>query len=523
MYYGFTFLKFGMADIIKDNNKRIAKNTAYLYLRMLLTAFISLYTARVVLKALGVEDFGIYNVVGGVVTFLGFVTASMSSATQRYLAYYLGKQDSIGYNHTFSMLINIYLLFCVIAFLILEIVGPIYIYYYMEIPRERVIAAQIVYQFSLFTFLLTSFTIPYRSSIIAYEKMGVYAFVAIFESVLHLAIVMAILYFSGDHLVLYGGLMLFLTIIITAFIVSYCVKRLSGCKYKRFWDSSYFKELASYAGWNLLGSISGVLNIQGQAIVLNAFFGPVINAAKAIADRINSMISQFSNNFYMAVAPQIIKSYAKGNIEYTRSIVLNSSRYAFFMLFIVSVPIILAMESLLVLWLGGEQVTHDMIVFSQCTIIYMLVNVLEQPITMAVRATGNIKKYQIVVGSITLSFIPFCVLLFIIGAPAYYSVLLLSLIYLVAHVARVFIVCPIINITPVVYVKSVLAPIGVVLFVVVITCLFLKRICIITPMNNLILCSMVTLVGLLAILFLGIRRGERKMILSFLKNRFIRN
>ncbi len=509
-----------MKNSNSDNNKRIAKNTAYLYIRMLLTAFISLYTARVVLQAIGVEDFGIYNVVGGVVTFLGFLTASMSSATQRYLAFYLGKQDYVGFSHTFSMLVNIYLIFCAIAFLILEIVGPIYINFYMEIPRERVLAAQIVYQFSLFTFLLSTFSIPYRSSIVAYEKMGFYAFVAVFESVLHLAIAIGISHFSSDHLVIYGGLMLLLSVIITICVVIYCLNNLSGCQYKKYWDGSYFKELISYAGWNLFGSVTGVMNIQGQAIVLNYFFGPIVNAAKAIADRINSMISQFSNNFYMAVAPQIIKSYAKGDIEYTQKIVLNSSRYSFFMLFIVSVPIFLAMKPLLDLWLGKEQVTYDMVVFSQCTIIYMLVNVLEQPITMAVRATGDIKKYQIIVGSITLSFIPFCILLFIIGVPAYYSILLLSLIYLIAHVARVFIVCPIINITPVGYIKSVLTPIAEVLLVVVISFLFLKRICFITSMSNLILYLVVTLVGLLAILFLGIREGERKMILMFLKNRF---
>ena len=324
-----------MSQEVTQNNKRIAKNTAYLYIRMLFTAFLSLYTARLILKNLGVEDFGIYNVVGGIVTFMGFINATLSSATQRFLTYNLGLNDSLRFRQTFSLLINIYLIFCAIVLVVLEIVGPLYIAFYMTIPPERVTAAQWVFQFSLLSFIFSTVTVPHRSSIIAYEKMGMYAYIGIAEAVLGFAAVIVLPYINYDQLILYGLLMCVIQLGIALVLVYYCKKKLPDCHYQKYWSNIYFKELLSYSGWNLFGSVSSVLILQGQAIVLNHFFGPIINAAKAVADRLNSMISQFSNNFYMATAPQIIKSYAAENIEYMRSLVLNSSRYSFLMLLII--------------------------------------------------------------------------------------------------------------------------------------------------------------------------------------------
>ena len=442
-----------------QNNKRIAKNTAYLYIRLLFTAFISLYSARLILKNLGVEDFGIYNVVAGIVTFMGFLNATLSSATQRFLTYNLGLNDSTKFRQTFSLLINIYLIFCAIVLVILEIVGPIYIGHYMTIPPERVKAAQWVFQFSLLSFLFSTFTVPHRSSIIAYEKMGMYAYIGVAEAVFGLVAVLVLPYFSYDKLVFYASLMCLIQLGIALVLIYYCRYKLPDCRYVKYWSGSYFKELLSYSGWNLFGSISSVLILQGQAIVLNYFFGPIVNAAKAVADRVNSMISQFSNNFYLATAPQIIKSYAAENIEYMRSLVLNSSRYSFLMLLIIAAPLFVVMDSFLDLWLGTEQVTPDMVLFCQWTVIVALINIFEQPITTAVRATGDIKKYQVRVGVATLSFVPLCVLSFLLGAPAYFSMVLLSLVYLVALVIRVLIVSPIIEVKPLYYVKDVGLPI----------------------------------------------------------------
>lgn len=506
----------------KTNTKRIAKNTAYLYLRMLFTTILALYTARVVLKVLGVEDFGIYNVVGGVVTFMGFLTATMSSATQRYLTFHLGKGDSERFKQTFSLLINIHLIFCGIAFIILEIAGPLYISKFMTIPPNRVVAAQWVFQFSLITFLLNTISVPYRSSIVAYEKMDFYAYIGVAEAVFNLVVAISLSFISSDSLVFYAFLMCLVQILIVAVMVLYCRSKLDNCRYIKYWDRAYVKELISYSGWNLFGSTTGVLNLQGQALVLNYFFGPLVNAAKAVADKVNGMINQFSQNFYMAVTPQIIKSYAAGDVDYMRSLVLNSSRYSFLLLFIISVPLFVVMEPLLNLWLGCEQVSSEMVKFCQYTIIYSLVNVLEQPITMAVRATGDIKKYQIYVGTITLSFIPLCIILFLLGAPAYTSMILLSAVFFVALFVRIRIVAPIVNISTADYIKSVLLPL---IFVLAVTLIIIELIVnLATISKEWVIYGIIALVvACVNSLFIGLRSNERNLLWNYTKNRIFNN
>ena len=497
-----------------NNNKRIAKNTAFLYIRMLFTTILSLYAARLVLKNLGVEGFGIYNVVGGIVTFMGFITSSMSSATQRYLSYYLGQGKIKRLQQTFSLLMTVYFFFCLIALVILECVGPYYIASFMKLPYDRVVAAQFVFQFSLFTFLINTLSTPYRSILVAYEKLDLYAYLSIVEAILNLAIVIAIGYVGYDKLISFALLQLITSLLINVVLAFYCSRQLEGSRYKRYWNKSYFKELLSYSGWNLFGSVTGVMNIQGQAIVLNYFFGPLVNGAKAISDKVNSLVTQFSNNFYMAVAPQIIKSYAAGNIEYTRSLVLGSSRYSFFLMFVFSVPLFLVMDPLLDLWLGKEQVSFEMIRFSQFTIVYALVNVLEQPITMAVRATGDIKKYQVYVGSFTLLFIPLCAVLFWMGYPSYYSMLLLSVIYLVVLLIRIYIVSPIINVSILEYAKAVVFPIVSVIILDILVLAVVYRFCDFAEKWLLEGAFAITVTSFVC-LFFGLSRIERQCLYSY--------
>ena len=501
-----------------QNNKRIAKNTAYLYIRMLFTTVLSLYTARLVLKVLGVEDFGIYNVVGGIVTFMGFLTSTMSSATQRYLTFHLGAGEIDKFKQTFSLLINVHLLFCVAVFVILEIIGPLYISLFMTIPQERITAAQWVFQFSLLTFLLNTVSVPFRSSIIAYEKMGTYAYITVAEAALYLGVVISLAHINPnvDKLMYYGLLMFVANGLIVMWMIFYCIRRLKGCRYIRFWDANYVRELISYSGWNLFGSTTSVMNLQGQAIVLNFFFGPLINAAKAIADKVSGMINQFSQNFYLAVTPQIIKSYSIGDIDYMRGLVLNSSRYSFFLLFVLAVPLLVVMGPLLSLWLGKEQVSVDMVKFSQYTVIYALVNILEQPITMAVRATGNLKKYQIVVGVITLTFIPLCIVIFMMGAHAHTSMILLSCVYLVALFFRVRIVAPIIHISKRDYYISVLKPI---ICVLIGTIIFLLPLCYIhlSSILDWLIKGLISLfVASVAVFLLGLEKKERAFLVDYL-------
>lgn len=440
------------------NNKRIAKNTMLLYMRMIVTTIVSLYTARLTLQLLGVEDYGIYNVVGGIIGFMGVVTSTMVSATQRFLAFDLGKGDIQQYKRTFSMLINLFAIFSFVAILLLECVGPYIITKYLVIPDERMFAAQCIFQFTLVTFALNTMIIPFTSSIVAYEKMGIYAYFTLLDVFFKLGLVYALYITTIDRLITYGALLTFFSGLITFINYLYCKVKLKGCSYSRIWDRTLFKRMASYAGWNLFGSLSGVLCTYGQSILLNLFFGPIINAAKAIADKINHIISSFVTNFFMAVNPQIIKTYANGEYDYTKKLVLKSSRLAFMLMMVLSFPLILNMKSLLSLWLGENQVNEAMVIFSQLALVFALSTTLENPLTQAMRATGDIKKYQIIIGIQTLSFLPISCVLLYIGAPAYTTMIVLDLICFIAVISRVRLVSPKIQMKASEYTKGVLLP-----------------------------------------------------------------
>lgn len=450
-----------MSTDTQANNKRIAKNTLYLYFRMIVVMIISLVTARYTLQLLGVEDYGIYNVVAGIIHFTGIITSTMVQATQRFLSFDLGKDDKTQFQKTFSMMMNIFIIICVILFLVMEIAGPYCITNYLKIPEPRLQAALWVFQFAILNFILDTINIPHTASIVAYERMNIYAYFTFLDVTFKLIAILSLFLLPYDKLIIYGLLNTLLCFVRNEIIHFYCRKKIEGCIYIKYWDGRYLKKLSSYIGWSLLGSTSSVMMGQGQSVLLNVFFGPIINAAKAIADRVKSLIYSFISNFYMAVTPQIIKTYATGDTNYTKKLVLSSSKYAFFLLFLLSTPVIFNMKSLLKLWLGDESVSNEMITFSQLTLLYGLVQVLECPITRVVQASSQVKKYEIVVGCVTLSFIPICYILFKLGLPATTSMLLLIIIYAITHIYRVIYVKSYIKLEFTEYMKTVILPIGV--------------------------------------------------------------
>ena len=499
---------------ILENNKRIAKNTLLLYFRMIVTVVISLFTARYTLQLLGTEDYGINNVVGGLIGFMGVIIITMESATQRFLAFNLGCGDNIQFRKTFSMLLNIFIVFCTISTILLEVAGPLFISRCLVIPPERLIAAQWIFQFSVILFILGTVTIPYTSSIVSYEKMGVYAYFTILDVISQLLSVVVLFYTPFDRLISFGFLITFMAAIRIFLIIDYCHRKLDGCNYIFFWDKVLFKKMIKYAGWNMFGSTTSFLNTQGQSILLNLFFGPVVNAAKGIADRINTTITSFSGNFYMAVTPQIIKTYAMGDTAYTKKLVINSSKYACFLLSMLSLPLIFNMKPLLQLWLGENIVSNDMVIFSKLILVYSLINVLENPVTQAVRATGNIKKYQITIGIQTLMFLPICFILFKMGYPAYYSMIVLSIIYFIVQFWRVKIVSPILDITMTEYIQLVIIPIiATILFssVIIHFILFFES----TNLGWLILRIGISfIINVFCIIYIGLNRKERAYVLQ---------
>lgn len=441
-----------------ENNKRIAKNTLLLYFRMILVSLVSLFTTRIILEQLGIENYGIYNVVGGIVGFLGMLNGSMTSATQRFLAFELGIGNTKDFNRVFSMLLTIFFILSFVILLVSIIIGPWLINDFIVIPNEKRNVAMWVYYFSVGTFFLNLIAIPYMSSIIAYEKMGIYAFMSFIEVILKLLLAYTLYISTVDKLLTYGFLTMCVTFLVTLFYCVYCINKIKGCKYHFFLEKSLFNKLLDYIGWNLFGSVTTILNTQGQTLVLNIFFGPIVNAAKAISDRINSIVVSFSNNFYMAVRPQIIKSYASGDHDYMFKLVIRSSKFSFYLLFLITLPLIILMQSILTLWLGANQLNSDMIIFSQLMLVFSLVNVFENPITAMIQATGNIRKYEIVIGFFTLLLLPICYFIFTLGFPAYYSIIVLIIIYIIALFFRLVIAKQQLGMSIQHYFSSVFAP-----------------------------------------------------------------
>lgn len=395
---------------VSDNNKRIAKNALLLYVRMFITMLISLYTSRVVLNTLGVENYGIYNVVGGVVATMGVLNGALSTSIQRFLNYELGAGGGERLRLTFSMSLNIYGLFALIFVVLAETLGLWFLNTHLTIPTERLVAANYVYQFSIFTTVVSLLGTPYNAAIVAHERMDVYAYTSILEVVLKLVVVFLLLAISFDKLIGYGLFVACASCAVTAIYYLFCRKHFAECRYRVCWDGTLFRSLFSYFSWNLFGSAAGVAKTEGLNVLLNVFFNPIVNAARGIACLINNVLMQFFNNFYTAVRPQIIKYYAQGNTREMMDLVFRSTKYSFFLCLLVSLPVLIEAPFLINLWLG--QLPAHAVAFTRLIVVISVIDALASPIMTAAHATGRIKLYQFVVGSIMLCNIPvsYCLL-----------------------------------------------------------------------------------------------------------------
>ncbi len=420
-----------MAIDTAANNKRIAKNTLMLYFRMLFSMVVSLYTSRVVLQVLGIEDYGIYNVVGGVVAMMGVLNGTMAVASQRYLTFELGRDNMVRLKQVFSMCIIIFIMLTFVIIILCETVGLWFLNTQMVIPEERMHAANWAYQFSIFSCVISLIITPYNAIIIAHERMNVYAYVGILEVVLKLAVVYLLLIIPFDSLSAYGFLLLFSQIIVAIIYITYCLKYFPESRYKFYWEKSLFIELVNYSGWNLFGSLSGLVKGQGLNILLNMFFNPSVNAARGIAYQINSVITQFFTNFYTAVRPQITKYYAQGDIKEMTKLVFNSSKLSFYLIMLVSMPIIIETPYIVNLWLG--QLPEYIVPFTRLIIAISAIDSMASPLMTIVHATGNIRFYQLSVGTVTILNIPISYAFLRLGCSplsVFYISLLISIVCL---------------------------------------------------------------------------------------------
>ena len=384
-----------MSSQTTDNNKRIAKNTLLLYFRMLLMMFVTLFTSRVVLDKLGVTDYGIYNVVGGVVAMLGFLNSSMSNAVQRYLSFEIGKNNEAGVNRIFNVSLFAHAGIAVFVFVVMEIVGVWYLNTHMNIPAERMDAANWVLQCSIFTTLFTIVQVPYNAIIISKEQMGIYAYISILEVVLKLLVVYMLTIGNFDKLKLYSVLIMVVTIGIMMIYRFYCKRKYNEVKLKFIKDWNLLKQIVGFASWNMLGELAWVFTGQGVNIILNSFFGPVVNAARGLAEQVNGAVNRFVANFQTAVNPQLIKSYASDQLEEMKTLLYRSTRFSYYLLLALSLPIILKMDFILHLWL--KEVPNHTTGFCQLVLVSSLVSTLSNLLAQVARAYGKIRNYQIVV------------------------------------------------------------------------------------------------------------------------------
>lgn len=396
-----------------ENNKRIAKNTLLLYFRMLLMMVVSLYTSRVVLNALGVEDFGIYNVVGGVVAMFSILSGSLSAAISRFITYELGKGNSERLNKIFSTSITIQLLLSLIIIILAESIGVWFLNAKMTIPVDRMMAANWVLQFSIVTFVLNLISVPYNAAIIAHERMSAFAYISILEAVGKLAIAFLILVSPIDKLIFYAILMCVVAIIVRLAYAYYCKRHFEECTYHFHWDGEILKSMFGFAGWNFIGAASAVMREQGGNIVINLFCGPAVNAARGVAFQVNSAISSFVQNFMIALNPQITKSYASGNRGYMMKLIYQGARLSFYMLLFLSLPVLANTHYILTLWL--KTVPEHTVRFVQLVLIFAMSESISHPLVTAMLATGKIRNYQIVVGGLQLLNLPISYVLLRIG------------------------------------------------------------------------------------------------------------
>lgn len=505
-----------------SNNKRIAKNTLMLYVRLLLTMSISLYTSRVILNVLGVEDFGIYNVVGGVVAMFSFINGAMTSAIQRYITFAQGKDDPKRQSKVFCTAVIVQFCISIIIIFLAETIGLWFLYNKLIIPLERFETAIWVFQCSILSSIILIMTIPYNATIIAHEKMSAFAFLSIIDVALKLLVVYLLRLCSFDKLLAYAILILFVQVVLYLSYSIYCHKNFKETRHKFIYDKSLFREMVSFASWSLFGNMAAVAYTQGINIMLNIFFGPIVNAARAIAVQIQNAVSGFIVNFQTAINPQITKSFASGNLDYMYSLVYKSGRYSFYLMFIMTIPIVIATPLILRLWLN--EVPENTVIFVRLMLLISLIYTLSNPLIVIAQATGRVKKYQLIAGSVLLTIIPISYICLKLGAPAWSVFIVHACIELIDLFVRAFLLRNMINFSIRNYIKKVILQVMLVTLIASIIPFIIANL---LDINNiiygLIACFISLLSALIVVYFLGINSSEKQSIKQIVFNKIKSN
>lgn len=504
-----------MQDNLSANNKRIAKNTLLLYFRMLLTMLVTLYTSRVVLRELGVDDYGIYNVVGGVVAMFNVISGALSSAISRFITFELGTGNQEKLKRVFSSAITIQVIIGLIVILFAETIGLWFVNNKMVIPADRMDAAQWVYHFSVITFAVNLISVPYNAVIIAHEKMSAFAYISIIEVACKLGIALCLVYSPIDRLIFYGFLLMVVAVMVRMIYAYYCKRHFDECsRYTFLWDKSLLKEMFGFAGWNFIGTSSVVLRDQGGNILINMFYGPEVNAARGLSMQVSLAIQAFVTNFMTALRPQITKSYASGQHEYMMTLIFQGARLSYYILLLLSLPVIFNASFLLSVWL--ETVPAYTATFVQLVLIFALSESLASPLISVMLATGKIRNYQLLVGGLQLLNLPLSYIFMKLGFAPEVVFVVAIFVSVISEMARLYMLRKMIGLP----VRSFLVKVYFnVLVVTVAASIFPYLFAAGTEVsisNFLISCLICLICTSLSIYFIGCNKEDRQMIRSFL-------
>lgn len=502
-----------------EKSKRIAKNTIALYLRTLITMAIGLFTSRVVLNVLGINDYGTYNVVGGVVTMFSVITGSMSQAISRYLTFELGKCDKSRLQTIFCTSVNIQILMSAIVLILMETVGIWFLNSKMNISLDRMFAANWVFHFSIFTFIINLISVPYNAAIIAHEKMSAFAYVSILEAVLKLVVVAGLLVSPIDKLITYSFMQLCVSFIIRMIYGWYCGKHFIECRYTFIIDRSLLKNMTNFAGWNAISAIAWIFNTQGINILLNLFFGVAINAARGVATQVEGIIKSFVQNFTTAVRPQIIKSFSSGDTAYLHKLICTSTKYSYYLMMIFALPVMFEAEMILKIWLNKYPPYAP--TFLRLTMIVTLVSILSDLLYTNILAIGKLRTYMIQETCITILIFPLSYILLKIKFPPEIPYILTAIAYFILIFIRlsflkkkeffscknyfIKVIYPIISVT----VLAIVLPY-------IIKELLFEENCIISSLLIMVLCEFCLFIS---IYILGLDKNERSFVHSIINKR----
>lgn len=504
-----------------ENTKRIARNTLLLYFRTLFTILVTLFTSRIILNTLGVDDFGIYNVVGGFVAMFAVLSNSLSNAISRFITYELGHGDKKKLNLVFCTSVNIQIFISILILIVCEVIGIWFLNSKMSIPADRLYAANWVLQFCMLTFCINLISVPYNAFILAHEKMNAYAYISILEVLLALGSVYLLVILPIDKLIAYS-ILLFLVKLFVRFVYGfYCKRNFEECKYHLVFDKILLKEMSGFAGWNFFGSTAYLFNTQGVNMLMNIFFGVAVNAARGVATQVDAAIKMFVGNFMAAVNPQITKSYAACDMSYMHMLIYRSSKLSGYLLLYFAIPVILEADEILVLWL--KNVPEYTAIFLRLIIITTFFDtVFSSSMVTAVNATGRIRKYQIMVTLIGCLVFPISWLVYLLGGAVWTTYIVYGVIYFILVFIRLFLLKGLINLNPYDFIKKVMLPYVPVILLSFIAPIFVVYLIDESLIRLLITCIVSVLSTSLIVYVIGLTTDEKTFINDKILRKFIK-